>query len=120
MTAIAAQPARQNNGGLLFLLALIALAMGVTIGLHATKHVEADPIRKCLDQNGPQMVWWDKNADVYYLLCQLQDKSWGVQAVTPDGREKTAFVPKDGTWARVRAYLEGFARPYKGPLPWIK
>jgi len=99
----------------------MSLALGVLPQEHAViRHDEAPIIRNCLDSNGPYMVWKHKDDPTFYLICQLGQDWWGLQAVTDDGVEKTAFSPGNGTWRALNAYLKGFATKYRGPLPWLQ
>jgi hypothetical protein len=76
-------------------------------------------VRKCVQGPGASMIW--KQGNRFHLLCQLPDGRWGdmvVQKVDGVWQEITSFVPKDGSWAQVRAYLtNGGGTPYKGALP---
>jgi hypothetical protein len=101
---------------------LVAFAFGIIYGSHAVERHGQDAIdvRKCMDSNGPVMVFKHRVDPIYYLLCRLDDGRWGVEPVSDDGHERTAFIPKDGTYKEVRAYLDGFADVFKGKLPWLK
>ena len=100
---------------------LMAVAMPTVLAQsHANKHPEADQIRKCLQQNGPAMVY--KLRDTFYFPCQLPNGKWGFQAAVKDKIlgwvEKTAFSKDSGTLAEFRAYMGRLgATPWKGPLP---
>lgn len=119
-----------NNGSpflrMLFLLivagvlvALAVTALGVTTTPHAEKHPEANEIRNCLDNNGPFMVMKHLADPTFFLICQLNDGRFGIQPVTEDGFEKTAFVKFEGTWNQTMNYLGKFATRFTGKLPWL-
>lgn len=96
-------------------------AQGVVLGNHATqKHPEAADIRNCLDDKGPYMVYKHKFSPTWYLLCEVGNGLWGLQAVAEDGAEKTAFSPGEGTWRDMMDYVNRFATKWKQGLPWIQ
>jgi hypothetical protein len=99
----------------------MSLALGVMEQPHAeARHVEAPAIRQCLDNNGPYMIWKHKFAPTWYLICQIDADTWGLQAVNREGVEKTAFSPGDGSYRALMDYLRGFATKFKGGLPWLQ
>lgn len=107
---------------LIFLMAIIlavATFVAAKPGTHANKHSEADDIRSCLSKNGPSMVYKAINDPTWYLVCQLSDTKWGIQAVTKNGYEKTAFSPGDGSFDALKSYLDKFATRWKQNLPWV-
>lgn len=127
MTAITANYPNSNPFLKLFffaiILAVIAGAFGVTLNSHAVdRHgQDAVAIRRCLDNKfRPDIVFKNKSDAVWYLLCQLEDSRWGLQAVTKDGSEKTAFVPGDGSLRTVMDYLSKFATRWTKALPWLR
>lgn len=81
-------------------------------------------IRECLNNNNPTLVLksrWDKN--VYFRVCQLEDGRFGIQVLLRKAGqwiEKTTFVPKDGSWAKVSKYLFSRATRFKTPLSSVK
>ena len=119
MTTLALTPGRPPR----LLLALLALALFVPLGVtvvgnpaHATKHASDHTlINRCLDDNGPHMVLQSrspKRTNQYWRVCQLDDGRWGVQLlerVARGWRERTAFVPKSGTWHDVWEYVSARA-----------
>lgn len=102
----------------LLLLAVIV----VVVQSHAVKRhgAEAEAIRKCLDNNGHFQIWRALDGETFYRLCQLDDKRWGLQAITREGNtwyEKTAFIRGDGSWKALMDYLQRFSTKYTGPIP---
>jgi putative hemolysin len=106
---------------------LIALAAGIGVALstHAVARHGSDAraIRKCIEQNGPQQVWRDRE-DNFFKLCQLPDGRFGVQIVKRAAEngakwvEKTAYVKGNGSWQTVARWLDRMgATPYHGPIP---
>jgi len=123
MTPIAINQERTGSGpGLSIVLILVAFAVGVTLSAHAVQRhgAEAEAVRRCMDKNGPTLVFKNRVDPTYYLMCQLDNGKWGIQAVDESGNEKTAFVPRDGLYKSVRAYIDQFATRYNGQLPWLK
>lgn len=113
--------AGRQGGGFLKLVLLgivIALALGVVATTHAEKHVEASAIRRCLDDRGPSLVMKHVYDPTFYLVCQIDKNTWGIQAVDETGYEKTAFSPGNGTFQAVMRYLNRIAHRYGGRLPW--
>jgi len=94
-------------------------ALGVVLTDHAEKHDEANSIRNCLDRNGPYMVMKHIYDPTWYLLCQIDQKHWGIQAVSRNGIEKTAFSPGDGSYKAMMDYLNRIAVRFKGTVPWM-
>ena len=95
----------------------------VVVSEHASKHEDSSLIRSCLDnQGGATQIWMGFGKDVFYLLCQLKDGRWGIQSITQGldklWYEKTAFVPKDGTFQKVIDYLTRSGTRFNGPYPW--
>ena len=116
---------------LLFLLAACALLLiaplmaSVEPTIHALQNHAADEviaIRTCFNKNGDFMVFKSlTDPNRWYRTCQLPDGRIGLQVVVEQMEEcveATCFVPKDGSWARVRAYLERFSTRWKGAVPW--
>jgi hypothetical protein len=92
---------------------------------HADKHLEAEPIRQCLDKNGATQIWRNKKEKFrFYALCQLGDGRWGFREFVWNTAlnswwEVTAFVPKgDGSWNTLIEYVGRSASRFKGPFPW--
>jgi len=94
-------------------------SLGVAYSPHAERHEEAPAIRDCLDQRGPYMVLKHVSAPTFYLVCQIDKLTWGLQAVDESGVEKTAFSPGNGTFQDVMDYLNKFTNKFKGTLPWM-
>ncbi len=82
---------------------------------HAVSDVNA--IRSCLSKNGSYQNWKIKGTNNEFVrLCEVSKNTWGIQIVRRiKGKfiEKTAFIPKDGSWARVIEYLRKFATRIK-------
>ena len=95
-------------------------SLGVAYTPHAEKHPEAETIRECLDQRGPYMILKHISDPVFYLVCQIDKATWGLQAVSEDGMEKTAFSPGSGSFSDLMAYLNKFAIKFRGVLPWMQ
>lgn len=123
MTAIAvSQPTTGGRGfPTLSLILIVAFAFGVVYGTHAvTKHgQDALDIRRCLDLNGPNQIRKSFDGSTFYLVCLLDDGRTGIEPVDETGYEKSAFVPRDGSWKAVQRYLDQFSTIYKGKLPWL-
>jgi hypothetical protein len=121
-------PARLKLGALLILALIILLASLPVIHLdqraHAD-HAESPAVRRCLDNKGAYQIWRSKqDPNRFYLLCQIDEEphegQWSVRIIVKTAKgwfEKSAYIPKDGTWARVIKYLEGFATRWRQPLP---
>lgn len=117
-----------SNRGLILIALFIAIfalgvsnfALGVVTTDHAEKHDEAQSIRNCLDRNGPYMIMRSINDPTWYLLCQIDKTHWGVQAVTKNGIEKTAFSPGDGSFKALMDYMNRIAIRFKGTVPWMQ
>ncbi len=78
---------------------------------HAIADVNA--IRSCLRKNGSFQNWKIRGTDDEFVrLCEVGKDTWGIQIVIQKGKEyieKTAFIPKDGSWKLVIQYLRRFA-----------
>jgi len=98
---------------------IMIFALGVVTTDHALKHDEAQSIRDCLERNGPYMVMKHTHDSTWYLLCQIDKTHWGVQAVSKDGFEKTAFSKGDGSYRALMEYMNRIATSFKGTLPWM-
>lgn len=124
MTAITGS--RGSGSFIMILLAaalLISLLLfawgGIIEGVHAEKHgADAAAVRRCMDSNGPEMIFKHKHDSIFYLLCHLNDGRWGLQVVAKNGHEKTSFVPGDGSLRSVLDYLGKFATKFTGKMPW--
>lgn len=102
----------------LFILLLVAIAglflfRVVTHPHSVARHgVEAIEIRKALCDDGPVQMWKARRDNTYYLCARLSGGKFGLQAIQKNGNvwhEKTAFVPKDGSWSKLQSYLRTFA-----------
>jgi hypothetical protein len=118
--SFAGESARRGGFPVIGWLIVLAIAFGVIYSAHAVvQHgSEAVAVRKCLDSNGPMMTFKHKSEPIWYLLCKLNDGRFGIQAVLKSGHEKTAFIPRDGSFKQVMDYIESFATRFKGALPW--
>lgn len=130
MTAIA-YPQRPHPFQRLLKVAILALLGTITglilLGSHATNRHgnEAVRIRQCLEQQGPIQEWQDNERDdIRILVCELEPEPcprWGVMIaqIWPslitgcDMRERSSYVPRDGSPERVTEYLEEFAEVMK-------
>lgn len=102
--------------------AAILLAAVIIVQAHAVQRhgADAEAIRKCLDNKGPQQLWRARDGATFYRLCQLDDGRWGLQSIVKEGEvwyEKTAFIRGDGSWKALMDYLQRFATRYTGTLP---
>ncbi len=109
---------------LLLILAVVAYSsLPVIFGTHAVdKHGdEARAIRRCNMDQGPRLVF--KAHDTFYLLCQLEDGRWGLQAVKKGFQglyhELTAFVKGKGTYSELMAYMQRIGASRIEKLPGI-
>lgn len=84
---------------------------------HPQNHRE---IQNILRQHPPYQIWKDiSDNKKFYLIVQLKSGRWGVQVVEKeeeDLREKTCYVPKDGTWNKLIMYLSQRAVRYTGEI----
>ena len=108
--------------GILLAAILLVAAIVVVVHAHAVQRhgMDAEAIRKCLNDKGPYQVWKAMGEDTFYRICQLDDMRWGLQAIVKVGdvwHEKTAFIRSDGTWKALTEYLQRIATLYKGVLP---
>ena len=73
-----------------------------------------------MDQ-GPRLVF--KANDTFYLLCQLEDGRWGLQAVKRGFQglyhELTAFIKGKGTYSELMAYMQRIGASRIEKLPGI-
>lgn len=94
--------------------------MQVALNDHAVmKHGnDALAVRNCLDNNGPVQVWRTFDKATYFLICKTGDREFGIQPVTKDGFEKTAFIK--GAWNDTMKYLGKLGTKFTGQLPWIR
>lgn len=109
---------------LLLILAVVAYStLPVIFGTHAVdKHGdEARAIRRCNMDQGPRLVF--KAHDTFYLLCQLEDGRWGLQAVKKGFQglyhELTAFVKGKGTYSELMSYMQRIGASRIEKLPGI-
>jgi hypothetical protein len=109
---------------LLVILAWVAYsALPVIFGTHAVaRHGDdARAIRRCNMDQGPRFVF--RAGDTYYLLCQLDDERWGLQAVKKGYKnlynELTAFVKGKGTYRELMAYMQRIGATRVEKLPGI-
>jgi hypothetical protein len=127
MTAISIPKERREYGSKIpyfLLLILLFISLAVVETEHAViKHgTEAQRIRNCINKNGPYMTFrgTGQEKNQWYIICQLNENTFGLQALVCEAGkllEKTAFVPKDGTWANVLSYVTRFATKYTGEIP---
>lgn len=106
------------------LAAIVVTAIGrlLLTGHAVERHgAEAQQIRECLERNGPVQTWQQNDDPSVRVFCvELEPEPcsrWGIliAQVFPslisgcDFRERTAFVPRDGSPQRITSYLERFA-----------
>lgn len=75
---------------------------------HGDKHVEAALVRSTCQQNGTYQVWREPDKQTFHRLCLLPDGrfgDWIVKLVNGVKYEKSAFIPKDGSWGQVVYWL---------------
>jgi putative hemolysin len=84
---------------------------------------EALAIRNCLDKNGPEMTFRQRDGS-FLLFCRLPDNRLGMQIVDKAKEaphnwiERTAFVKGDGAWNTIRVWLDRIgATRWTRPLP---
>lgn len=89
----------------------VAGVVAVRVAPHAlAKHgADAAAIHRCLDEQGPSEIWqsasW-RTPGKFFQVCQLDDGRWGfriIERIQAGWKERTSFVPGDGTR---RALLE--------------
>ena len=104
------------------------LALQVVPREHAVKKhgAEAETIRKCLNDNGPDQVWkfTSHRRNNHFIQCGKLDGDrdfWGIRIIQrmKDGRyeERTSFVVKDGTRQQMVEYVSAKAERFFGSLP---
>lgn len=122
---------QEHRGGApvtMFLLFLVLLGVGLYLLVEPTQHAlqkhgaEAQLVRKACDQ-GPEEMWqsasW-RRPNQFWQVCQTDDGRWGlrlIEKVKTGWKEKTSFIPKEGTYFDVREYVSARAKPFFGPLP---
>lgn len=83
--------------------------------------VDVEAIRRCYDGGNPVFqLWREKDKVTYHCFFELDDGRLGDRIIAKDHQgwfERTAFVPKDGTWKAILDWLmrKGAAR-YMGPI----
>lgn len=87
---IAAQT--MGGGGLRLLFVLALIVMAVAMAFHAIeKHgAEAMNVYQCYENNGPSQVW--HGGDRYIFVCELEDGRFGLLIESLDGKPITAFI----------------------------
>lgn len=113
MTTLAVGGSRDPGvGGMVWVLAFVVvmvMSLPVIFGSHAVKAhgQDAHDVRRCLLDSGPQMVY--QKGDTFYLLCQIEDGRWGMQAVRRGAydlyHELTSFVKGNGTLKELLSYM---------------
>jgi len=132
MSAISAVSERNGVGCLVpFAVIAVLISMMAIGGLQVVEQVhaarqhttDAQQIRTCLRDNGPYQIFLSRDNVTYYLLCELPDGRWGLQAIvmrTVNGIkawcERTAFVPNNGSWYELMRYLANIATRFYGTL----
>lgn len=82
---------------------------------------DVDAIRRCYDGGNPVFqLWREKDKTTYHCFFELPDGRLGDRIIAKDHQgwfERTAFVPKDGTWKAILDWLvrKGASR-YTGTL----
>lgn len=92
---------------------------------HHQDHESSPATRRCTDGGRPFMLYKHKKDPVWFIVCQIQEDGewkgkWSFRAIIKNAEEwfeRSAYVPKDGSWDAVRRYVEGFATRWKQPLP---
>jgi len=86
-----------------------------------TNGVDVEAIRNCYDGGNPVFqLWREPDKTTYHCFFQLPDGRLGDRIIAKDHKgwyERTAFVPKDGTWRAILDWLtrKGATR-YTGPI----
>ncbi len=126
---VAETTARQGASPIRVVLVILLAAILVTaagkllLTAHATdRHgAEARQVRECLERNGPVQTWQQNDDPSVRIFCvELEPEPcsrWGIliAQLWPSVvagcsmRERTAYIPRDGTPGRVTQYLERFA-----------
>lgn len=102
--------------------AVTAIGRLLLAGHAVERHgAQAEQIRECLERNGPVQTWQRNDDPTVHIFCvELEEgpcSRWGIliAQVWPsivsgcDFRERSAYVPRDGSPGRVADYLERFA-----------
>ena len=113
--------------GFIAKIVLIAALAGIVVlavnwSRHATDghHAEQASINACITGGGTlrQNVYKERFTGNLFLPCNLPDGRIGVAMYDPKtNRIFNAYVPRDGTWAKVIKWLDSKGTPFKGPLP---
>lgn len=125
------QASGDSGGLLLALLALLVLAGGYMLLLvidrdHAVEvhGIEAEQIRKCLNDKGASQLWKftsHRREDHFIQCAELGPDSWGIRIIQrlKDGNylERTSFIVKNGTLFEMIEYVSARAVRYEGELP---
>jgi hypothetical protein len=98
-------------------LATVSNESVITESLHADWHSEAQTIRDTCKNKGVWQIFIEPDRETFHLLCNLKSGKIGDRIVKieadkktkilaqGDKFEKTAFIPKDGTWKTVSEWL---------------
>jgi len=101
----------------------VYLQVDVTKHAFDSAHPEAAELRKCVENDQIYQTFRDmKDKTKFYFICQLRDKRWGVIPVVLESATlimKTAFVPRDGSWNMIMAYVQQTATRFNGAIPGI-
>lgn len=99
----------------------IPRAQQVVHAARAHDEPDVEAIRRCYDGGNPVFqLWREKDKITYHCFFELPDGRLGDRIIAKDHQgwfERTAFVPKDGTWKSILDWLmrKGAAR-YTGPV----
>lgn len=69
---------------------------------------EGDQARNCLEQHGTSLIFLEPDGITFHFLCQSDSGDWFDVVTVKDGDEyieKSAFMPKNGTLARIVQWL---------------
>ena len=83
---------------------------GVNESLHAEWHNESQAIRDACNNSGVYQVWIEPDKETFHLLCKLENSGKIgdriVKIANGEKNEKSAFIPKDGSFAKVIKWLQ--------------
>lgn len=124
MIAIKINRPRAQTQPRLIILGLLLMALGIATLIVAPRSgkvienshaelahgAEAVSVRQCLQNpnNNIQLWVWRHDPRKWARACQLPDGRWGLQIIQLTWRgwqEKTAFIPKDGSWPMFKEYI---------------
>jgi hypothetical protein len=75
-------------------------------------HAEAQSVIDCVQSKGAYLNYkLTRNPSGWYIPCQMDNGTISLAVFYDnEGGNATAFTPKDGTWASVKAYLDSLVK----------